>query len=162
MKNRPRLPLGAYYQLLIRRGLLAPAPPPGADLTRPVALVSCDSRAVIPGTLFVCKGAAFRPQYLRDAAERGADLKVALEERRADLQEDMSRRREDYQQRREERAAASRAQLEELRARLQAVLDENSFGRRRLLSAFPGMRSLDHRQALERLRRRMEKRKKRR
>ena len=97
-----------------------------------------------------------------DAAERGADLKVALEERRADLQEDMSRRREDYQQRREERAAASRAQLEELRARLQAVLDENSFGRRRLLSAFPGMRSLDHRQALERLRRRMEERKKRR
>ena len=82
-----------------------------------------------------------------EAAERGADLKNVLEERR------LAR-----QQQREQRTADVQAQLEELRARLQAVLDENSFGRRRLLSAFPHMRSLDHRQALERLRRRTEQR----
>ena len=93
-----------------------------------------------------------------EAAERGIELKNAVEERRSDFQESMSRRKEDYQQRKEERAASARVQLEELRARLQAVLDENSFGRRRLLSAFPRMRSLDHRQALERLRRRAEER----
>lgn len=36
-----------------------------------------DSRAVIPGTLFVCKGAAFREEFLRDAASRGAAAYVA-------------------------------------------------------------------------------------
>jgi len=41
----------------------------GAD---PVALVSYDSRQVIPGTLFVCKGAAFKESYLQSAAENGA------------------------------------------------------------------------------------------
>ena len=70
--NPPRLPLGDYYQLLLRADLLTQRAPLGADLTRPVALVSCDSRKVIPGTLFVCKGAAFREEFLRDAARQGA------------------------------------------------------------------------------------------
>jgi UDP-N-acetylmuramyl-tripeptide synthetase len=70
--NPPRLPLGEYYQMLLRGGLLAHRTPLAADLTRPVALVSCDSRQVIPGTLFVCKGAAFREDFLRDAARQGA------------------------------------------------------------------------------------------
>ena len=34
--------------------------------------LSCDSRTVAPGTLFVCKGAAFRPEYLTMAIEKGA------------------------------------------------------------------------------------------
>lgn len=34
--------------------------------------LTCDSREVIPGTLFICKGVAFRPEYLQQAAERGA------------------------------------------------------------------------------------------
>ena len=59
MMNRPRLPLGDYFQLLIRNGLLADKAPLKADLTHPVSLVSCDSRVVVPNTLFVCKGAAF-------------------------------------------------------------------------------------------------------
>ena len=43
MSNRTRLPLGDYYQLLLRHGLLADAAPLAADLTHPVSLVSCDS-----------------------------------------------------------------------------------------------------------------------
>lgn len=34
--------------------------------------LTCDSRAAVPGTLFICKGANFRPQYLADAAARGS------------------------------------------------------------------------------------------
>jgi UDP-N-acetylmuramyl-tripeptide synthetase len=34
--------------------------------------VTCDSRAAGPGTLFVCKGAAFKLEYLQQAVERGA------------------------------------------------------------------------------------------
>ena len=70
--NRPRLPLGDYYQLLLRNHLAADATPLAADLTRPVALVSCDSQVVIPNTLFVCKGARFKVDYLRDAWRQGA------------------------------------------------------------------------------------------
>lgn len=64
--------LGDYVQLLLKNGLVAPGAPVTADLTRPVALVSCDSRDIVPGTLFLCKGAHFRPEYLADAAGRGA------------------------------------------------------------------------------------------
>ncbi len=70
--KQPRLPLGDYYQLLLKHALLADSAPLGADLTRPVALVSCDSRVVVPNTLFICKGARFKPGFLRDADRGGA------------------------------------------------------------------------------------------
>lgn len=77
MLQRPRLPLGDYYQLLLRHGLLADGAPLAADLTRPVALVSCDSKLVIPDTLFICKGAKFKEEYLRSAMEQGAFVYVS-------------------------------------------------------------------------------------
>ena len=75
--SRPHFPLGDYYQLLLKNGLLSDAAPLHADLTREVRLVSCDSQTVVPGTLFICKGAAFKPQYLLDAAEKGAFVYVS-------------------------------------------------------------------------------------
>lgn len=33
--------------------------------------VTCDSRKVVPGTLFICKGAQFRPEYLLEAIKCG-------------------------------------------------------------------------------------------
>lgn len=72
MMQRPRLPLGDYYQLLLRHGLLKEGAPPAADLERPVALVSCDSKMVIPGTLFLCKGVKFKEEYLQAALDQGA------------------------------------------------------------------------------------------
>ena len=63
-------PLGEYVQLLQRNDLLLRAA--GAPLTREVALVSCDSREVVPGTLFICKGAHFKPEFLASARDKGA------------------------------------------------------------------------------------------
>lgn len=70
--SRPRLPLGEYYQLLLKHGLLADHTPLNADLLRPVEAVTCDSRAVVPGSLFLCKGAAFKEDYLVQALRQGA------------------------------------------------------------------------------------------
>lgn len=65
-------PLGDYCALLADCGLLAAPLPGGLDLARTVALVSCDSNQAAPGTLFLCKGAHFRAEYLAQAAEKGA------------------------------------------------------------------------------------------
>lgn len=70
--DRPRLPLGEYYQLLLKNGLLADPFPLSADLTRPIESVTCDSRSAVPGSLFLCKGAAFKEEYLAQALSRGA------------------------------------------------------------------------------------------
>lgn len=65
-------PLGEYCDLLDKLGLLAGPVQSGLDQGRTVELVSCDSREVVPGTLFVCKGAHFKAEYLRSAAQLGA------------------------------------------------------------------------------------------
>ena len=67
-------PLGAYLSLLEQEDLLADPVPDGLDRSTPVALVSCDSRNVVPGTLFLCKGSHFREEYLEAARKRGAFL----------------------------------------------------------------------------------------
>ena len=69
----PIRPLGDYWQLLQKHGLLSSDKPlPAELLSRPVHLVSCDSQAVEPGTLFIVKGAHFRGRYLAEALEKGA------------------------------------------------------------------------------------------
>lgn len=70
--NLTLLPLGDYCTLMTGLGQLAAPLPDHLDLARTVELVSYNSREVIPGTLFLCKGAHFKPDYLRDAAKRGA------------------------------------------------------------------------------------------
>ena len=96
-----------------------------------------------------------------DAAERGAgwkedmdELSFRLAERRAELADDL----EEWERHREEHRAQVRRQLEEWHGAMQSLLDGQSFGHRRLLRAFPRLRSLDHRDTLERLRRRVEDR----
>ncbi|MDO4670288.1 MAG: UDP-N-acetylmuramyl-tripeptide synthetase [Aerococcus sp.] len=37
-----------------------------------IAALEMDSRAVVPGTLFFCKGAQFKPEYLQSAVDKGA------------------------------------------------------------------------------------------
>ena len=71
-------PLGDYLDLLEQRGLLV-SRPAGLDPTTPVALVSYDSRQVEPGTLFVCKGAHFKAEFLQMARDKGAMAYVSLE-----------------------------------------------------------------------------------
>ena len=71
---------GTIISCLLRHGLLADAAPLAADLTHPVSLVSCDSKLVIPNTLFVCKGVEFKEEYLRSAMEQGAFAYVSERE----------------------------------------------------------------------------------
>jgi uncharacterized membrane protein len=104
-----------------------------------------------------------------DAAETGSAIKEELSERTDDWKESLAQRREELTersedrkesraQRRQERSAQKQEELAQLRRRLDEVLDSRIFGQRRLIRAFPRMRSTDHHQALERLRQRMEKR----
>ena len=86
-----------------------------------------------------------------DAAERSADWKEDLDE----LAFKLSERRAELADEREERLAQARLQLEEWRASMQELLDRESFGHRRLLAAFPRLRSIDHGSALDRLHRRL-------
>ncbi|MBR5429535.1 MAG: UDP-N-acetylmuramoyl-L-alanyl-D-glutamate--2,6-diaminopimelate ligase [Firmicutes bacterium] len=64
-----------YRRLLERAGLLEEADQ--ADPALALYGLSCDSRAVSPGQLFVCKGAAFREEYLDQALAAGAAAYVS-------------------------------------------------------------------------------------
>ncbi len=68
----PIRPLQDYAALLEQKGLLTAPVPAGLDLSAPVELVSYDSQDVVPGTLFLCKGAHFKAEYLAQAKEKGA------------------------------------------------------------------------------------------
>jgi len=64
--------LNDYIALLEQAHLLSAPVPREMDRSAPVALVSYDSREVVPGTLFLCKGAHFKAEFLDMARERGA------------------------------------------------------------------------------------------
>lgn len=111
-----------------------------------------------------------------DVAERGNDLKEdfqenledvkdALAQRREDLQENLDdvkdalvQRKMQYQMDQAERQEQRQRDLAELRAKLEEAMNRPIFGQRRLMRAFPKMRSTTHTQALERLRQWKEKR----
>ena len=65
-------PLREYCGLLDKLGVMAAPLPEGLDLDRTVELVSYNSKEVVPGTLFICKGAHFKADYLAQAAKKGA------------------------------------------------------------------------------------------
>ena len=95
-----------------------------------------------------------------DAAEKGADWREDLEEfsdrlaqRREELSDDLDELKDDFQARLDARKAQNRQQLQEWKDSVQALMDKESFGQKRLLKAFPSLRSLQHRAAMERLRR---------
>ena len=64
--------LNDYIALLEERDLLAAPVPADVNRSAPVELVSYDSREVVPGTLFLCKGAHFKEEFLQMARDRGA------------------------------------------------------------------------------------------
>lgn len=64
--------IAEYQELLDNAGLVL-RPLTGKELlAAPVSHITYDSREVVPGTLFVCKGAGFKEEYLEDAMEKGA------------------------------------------------------------------------------------------
>jgi len=70
-------PLNDYLALLERDNLIT-AIPEGLDRDQEITLVSYDSRNVIPGTLFICKGAHFKPEFLTMAKSKGAVAYISL------------------------------------------------------------------------------------
>ena len=95
-----------------------------------------------------------------DAAEKGADWREDMEElsdrlarRREEFSDNLDDLKEDVQSRMEARRAQYRRQLQEWKDSVQAIMDKEGFGQKRLMKAFPSLRSLRHRAALERLRR---------
>lgn len=102
-------------------------------------------------------------------AQRRAEFQEQLAQKRERLEDELAQKREqmedELRQRAQERAARlqaghdrARAELDAWREKLQTQLDSRAFGQRRLMAAFPKMRSTSHRQAMEQLRRRMERR----
>lgn len=77
--ERPMLPLGEYVQLLEKNGLLSKPSQPVAGMDRQITNVVYDSRKAQPGSLFLCKGAAFRQTYLDQALRQGAAAYVSEE-----------------------------------------------------------------------------------
>ena len=95
-----------------------------------------------------------------DAAEKGADWREDMEElsdrlarRREEFSDNLDDLKEDMQSRLEARREQNRRQLQEWKDSVQALMDKESFGQKRLMKAFPSLRSLRHRAALDRLRR---------
>lgn len=100
-----------------------------------------------------------------DLQEELDDLREVLAARRAELQDGLEEVRDSLAQRRfqlqmdqAEWLEQRERELRALRARLDEVRQSRIFGQRRMLRAFPGMRSTAHQPALERLRRRLERR----
>lgn len=77
---RPLCTCGDVTAALAVRGVLAHV---SGNRTLPLRGTACDSRSVEPGNLFVCKGAAFRPEFLTSALEAGA-VAYLCDEGRAD------------------------------------------------------------------------------
>ena len=82
MNKRKEKTLNEYIELLAGKGLLLQDPAAwAADGTaeekkdwrmQPVSYISYNSLDVKPGTLFICKGANFKEEYLQDAVKKGA------------------------------------------------------------------------------------------
>ncbi len=70
--HKTGVPLGVYVKALADAGVLAEAQPVANCSDTPIDFITADSREVVPGTLFVCKGRAFKQVYLEDALAAGA------------------------------------------------------------------------------------------
>lgn len=68
--------LKSYADLLASLGMLEAERLLGQD-EQTITYLTYDSRAVTPGTLFICKGAAFKRSYLEDAVRLGAAAYVS-------------------------------------------------------------------------------------
>lgn len=71
MTQEKRYAMNKYLELVREQGLLAESDLMGQAVAE-VELLTYDSREVCSNTLFICKGAAFKEDYLRDAVKKGA------------------------------------------------------------------------------------------
>lgn len=91
-------------------------------------------------------------------SQRRAEFQVQLAQKREQMEDELRQHAQEQAVRLQEGHDNARAELDAWREKLQTQLDSRVFGQRRLMAAFPKMRSTRHRQAMEQLRRRMERR----
>ena len=91
-------------------------------------------------------------------SQRRAEFQVQLAQKREQMEDGLRQHAQEQAVRLQEGHDKARAELDAWREKLQSQLDSRVFGQRRLMAAFPKMRSTSHRQAMEQLRRRMERR----
>ena len=63
--------IGEYQELLRKSGLLFETKTEGSS-DQVIRILTYNSKEAGEDTLFICKGAAFKPAYLREAVEKGA------------------------------------------------------------------------------------------
>ena len=78
--------IGEFEGHLKERGMLLDADLYGRENTV-IRLLTYDSREVIPDTMFICKGASFKPVYLRNSVEQGAVCYIS--EKRYELEQEI-------------------------------------------------------------------------
>ena len=91
-------------------------------------------------------------------SQRRAEFQVQLAQKREQMEDGLRQHAQEQAVRLQEGHDKARAELDAWREKLQTQLDSRVFGQRRLMAAFPKMRSTRHRQAMEQLRRRMDRR----
>ena len=99
-----------------------------------------------------------RAEFQEQLAQRKEHVEDELAQKREHMEDELRQHAQERADRLQEGHDKARAELDAWREKLQAQLDSRVFGQRRLMAAFPKMRSTRHRQAMEQLRRRMERR----
>ena len=99
-----------------------------------------------------------RAEFQVQLAQRKERLDGELAQKREQMEDELRQHAQEQAVRLQEGHDKARAELDAWREKLQTQLDSRVFGQRRLMAAFPKMRSTRHRQAMEQLRRRMERR----
>lgn len=99
-----------------------------------------------------------RAEFQVQLAQRKERLEGELAQKREQMEDELRQHAQEQAVRLQEGHDNARAELDAWREKLQTQLDSRVFGQRRLMAAFPKMRSTRHRQAMEQLRRRMERR----
>ena len=99
-----------------------------------------------------------RAEFQVQLAQRKERLEGELAQKREQMEDELRQHAQEQAVRLQEGHDKARAELDAWREKLQTQPDSRVFGQRRLMAAFPKMRSTRHRQAMEQLRRRMERR----
>ena len=76
--------LKEYIDALRKAGILVESPENNALAAREIHCLTYDTRALSTDALFICKGAHFKEEYLRDALSRGAIAYVAEKKHNVD------------------------------------------------------------------------------
>lgn len=74
---KSKRPLFEYVEALNKKNLIKRSNIDGALMDSFINHVSYNSKEVVPGTLFVCKGLHFKEDYLREALDKGAVLYIS-------------------------------------------------------------------------------------